>query len=105
MLKVPGAVPTGANRSKLLTSQLSQSRLNAKDRSVTVGVASRTTLNSSSRKSQVALDNKVGHGFGGKINTMIQVYFSSFQTIKQKNFHVTCIMHGQHDFNLYYSTL
>ncbi|XP_033637142.1 WD repeat-containing protein 78-like [Asterias rubens] len=74
VLKVPGAVPTGANRSKLLTSQLSQSRLNAKDRSVTVGVASRTTLNSSSRKSQVALDNKVGHGFGGKINTMIQVF-------------------------------
>ncbi|XP_038068064.1 dynein intermediate chain 4, axonemal-like [Patiria miniata] len=79
VLKVPGALPAAANRSKL-ASQASQSRLiNASkaDRSLTVGVASRTTLTSSSRKSQLALDSKTEQRFGGKINSMIQVFDES----------------------------
>ena len=52
------------NRSKV-GSSISQSRV-GKDRSVMVGGASRTTLTSSSRRSQIALDSKAENRLGGK---------------------------------------
>ncbi|XP_072173395.1 dynein axonemal intermediate chain 4-like [Diadema setosum] len=66
MLKIPGGGGSNAaNRSKI-SGSTSQNRI-GKERNVTLGVGSRTTL-SSSRKSQVGIDSKTEHHrLGGKI--------------------------------------
>lgn len=67
-LKIPAG---NINRSKVASS-VSQSRL-FKDKNVTIGLGSRTTLNSSTRKSQTGIDSKLDSKTGLKVQTAVQV--------------------------------
>ncbi|KAJ8040489.1 WD repeat-containing protein 78 [Holothuria leucospilota] len=68
-LKIPAG---NINRSKVASS-VSQSRL-FKDKNVTIGLGSRTTLNSSTRKSQTGIDSKLDSKTGLKVQTAVQVF-------------------------------
>ena len=88
-LKVPGG-STNMNRSKI-SGSTSQNRI-GKDRNVTLGIGSRTTLNSS-RKSVVGLDSKAEHHRlpGGKAhNIQVKKILCITLTLKFKSSFRVC---------------